>query len=159
ENTANYDIDLILTSAFCVSMKISLFLCLPLFVFSLFLVLRWQWQRKRRSRVLVLSVLLILLSAPWYLRNFVLAGDPITPVLNLKFRGRDPIFTQVDYSGLITALQPQKDVSAALLLPVNLFYQPDSANLSTLFLYLPVATLLLLALKTFRRTVGPGFIY
>ncbi len=156
-NTANYDIDLIFTSAFCVGMKISLFLCLPLFVCSLFLVLRWQ--RKRRSRVLVLSVLLILLSAPWYLRNFVLAGDPITPVLNLKFRGRDPIFTQVDYSGLMTALQPQKDVSAALLLPVNLFYQPDSANLSTLFLYLPVATLLLLALKTFRRKVGPGFIY
>ena len=92
-NTANYDIDLIFTSAFCVGMKISLFLCLPLFVCSLFLVLRWQ--RKRRSRVLVLSVLLILLSAPWYLRNFVLAGDPITPVLNLKFRGRDPIFTQV----------------------------------------------------------------
>jgi hypothetical protein len=160
----HYEIDVLITSAFCVGMKISAFLCLPLFLFSLFIVLRRQ--RRKMSHVVALSALMILLSSPWYLRNFVMAGDPIAPALNLLIRRRDPIFTPADYSALKADLQTRKGVTALLLLPVNLLNKPQSpdfreygVNLSVLLLYLPLCTLLLLLLKPFRTRVGLSFIY
>jgi hypothetical protein len=160
----NYERDVVLTSAFCVGMKISLFLCLPLFLLSLFILLRQQ--RRKIAHVVMLAGLMILLSSPWYLRNFVKAGDPIAPALNLLIRGRDPIFTPADYSALKADIQTRKGVTALLLLPVDLFNNPDTpdfreygVNFSVLLLYLPLCTVLLVLWKPFRTRAGLSFIY
>jgi len=163
-DSRNFEIDLLLTAAFCVGMKITLFLCLPLFALSLILALRRQ--HKRMSRVLSLSALLLLLSAPWYLRNFIAVGDPIPPTLNLRLRGRDQIFTKGDYENLRSDLLARQEASSMLLVPIKQFWKTDSTtfgepgpNLSVLLLYLPFATLFLMLFKGFRRRVGTGFVY
>jgi hypothetical protein len=159
----NYEIDLLVTAAFLVGMKVTLILCLPLFGISLFLVLRRQ--QKATTHALALCALLLLLSAPWYLRNLVAAGDPIPPVLNFIVRGSDNIFTARDYLNIKADLPTLKDTSA-ILLPIDLFRHTDSnafrepgANFSVVLLYLPLATLFLMVFKGFRRRVGTGFVY
>jgi len=163
-DSRNYQIDLLLIAAFCIGMKITLFLCLPLFAFSLILVLRRQ--HKRISHMLALCSLLLLLSAPWYLRNFIVVGDPIPPVLNLMVLGRDRIWSQLDYERQKSILRIPKETSAILLLPINLFtkttsfsFREPGTNLSVVLLYLPLATLFPMLVKGFRRSVGAGFLY
>jgi hypothetical protein len=160
----NYEVDLIITAAFCVGMKISFFLYLPLFLLSLLLVLRRQ--KRKVSHTVALCCLLVALSAPWYLRNLIAVRDPIPPVFNLMLRGRDPIFTRTDYENLKLDLQTHQSLSDLALLPVKFFAQTDTptfrdygVNLSVTLLYLPLITLLLLSLKRFRNLAGPGFIY
>lgn len=162
-DSRNFGLDLLLTAAFCVGMKVILFLCLPLFGLSLILVLRRQ--RRKMSHVLALLALLLLLSAPWYLRNFIAVGDPIPPTLNLMLRGRDRIFTKIDYENLRSDLLARQEASAMLLVPIKQFWKTDSTafgepgpNLSVLLLYLPFATLFLMLFKGFRRKVGTGFV-
>lgn len=163
-DSRNYEVDLLLTAAFCVGMKISLFLCLPVFGFSLILVLRRQ--QRRMSNLFALLALLLVLSAPWYLRNFLAVGDPIPPVINLMLRGEDKIFSQTDYENLRSDLATPPHLSDLLTLPFNLFTNTDSAtfrepgtNLSVVLLYLPFATLFLMLFKSFRNKVGAGFVY
>ena len=160
----NYQVDLVIVAAFCVGMKISLFLCLPLFIFSLVLVL--HRRRRKVSELVGLCALLLLLSAPWYVRNFIAIGDPIPPVFNLMIRGHDPIFTQADYTFIKGNLGPPVKVRTMLLLPIKLFLRPGlpffgefGTNLSVILLYLPLVTILLAAIKSFRTRVGTSFIY
>ncbi|HVQ38656.1 MAG TPA: hypothetical protein VMS31_14055, partial [Pyrinomonadaceae bacterium] len=160
----NYELDLLLTAAFCVGMKITLFLCLPLFLLSLILVLRRQ--KRKLSHVLAWSAVLVLLGAPWYLRNFVVVGDPIHPVLNFMLQGRDSVFTPGDYLNMKGDLPKLRDASQALMLPIDLFratnsdsFREPGTNLSVVLLYLPFATLLLVAFRGFRSKAGAGFFY
>jgi hypothetical protein len=145
-------------------MKISLFLSLPLFGFSLILVLRGQ--RASRSRLLALAAMLLVLSAPWYLRNFIAVGDPIPPTLNLMLRGRDKIFTAKEYQEIRAGLDRPGDAAAFLSLPLDLFRTTESTyfrepgvNLSMVFLYLPFATLFLMIFTSYRKRVGVGLVY
>jgi hypothetical protein len=163
-DSRNYQVDLLLTAAFCVGMKITMFLCLPLFALSLIVVLRRQ--KRKLPYVLVLSALLILLSAPWYLRNFIVVGDPIPPILNLMVQGRDRIFTKGDYENQKLDLASLKDISPVWLLPINLYRATNSKvfwesalNFSVVLLYLPLPTLFLALFKNFRQRLGPDFLY
>lgn len=163
-DSRNYEVDLLLTAAFCVGMKISMFLYLPLLGFSLILVVRRQ--QRRMSHLFALLAVLLVLSAPWYLRNFLAVGDPIPPTINLMLRGHDKIFSQRDYENLRSDLGTPSHPSALLTLPFNLFTNTDSptfrepgTNLSVVLLYLPLATLLLMLFKSFRKEVGAAFVY
>jgi hypothetical protein len=163
-DSRNYEIDLVLAAAFCAGMKITLFLCLPLFALSLIVVLRRQ--QRRVSHMVALFVLLLMLSAPWYLRNFVVVGDPVHPILNLMVKGTDRVFTKGDQLNQRNDLPTLKDAAPVWLLPVNLFTSTNSnafrepgTNLSVVLLYLPLVTLCLMLFRSFRRRAGLSFIY
>lgn len=163
-NGTRYKYCFILTAAFLVGMKISHVLLLPLLLISLaILLLR---ERREVSRLLLPCLAFLILSSPWYVRNTIGAGDPLSPTLNLYFRGHDPIFSAQDYQSLMSDLRTAKDLRALASLPVRLFRDPTSRNfreygvtLIVALLYLPFASLLLLAFKRFRQAVGFGFVY
>lgn len=163
-DSRNYEIDLVLAAAFCAGMKITLFLCLPLFALSLIVVLRRQ--QRRVSQMVALFALLLVLSAPWYLRNFIVVGDPVHPILNLMVKGSDRLFTKGDQLNQTIDLPTLKDAAPLWLLPINLFtstksntFREHGTNFSVLLLYLPLATLLLLVFRRFRRRVGVRLVY
>jgi hypothetical protein len=86
--------ELIACAAFFVGTKISLVVFTPLFGLAIvFIALRARWRP--RTMVAALAVL-IALAAPWYVKNFIQAGDPVAPVLNLALRGADPKWTRQD---------------------------------------------------------------
>ena len=86
--------ELIACAAFFIGTKISLVAFLPLFGLALvFVALRARWRPRAVAAALAA---LVALSAPWYVKNFVQAGDPVSPVLNLALRGADPKWTRED---------------------------------------------------------------
>jgi hypothetical protein len=135
--------DLVVTAAFCAGMKLTLIGHLPFFLISLIFV---STHRLARRQIVVLSLVLIALSLPWYMRNFIDCRDPIPPVLNFYFNHPDPIFTstradnQLYTAGVILERQPLQ----LLLQPFRFFTHPESphfleigANAMILLLYGP----------------------
>src|SRR5581483_532117 len=103
---------------------------------------------------------LCVVAAPWYLRNFVLAGDPIAPTLNIALHGKDGLWTAAEWSYLWNDMATAKSPRAFLTLPVRAYLKPGSldfreygASALMLFLYVPAAAaIVLLAL---RRKLEP----
>src|SRR6266536_252410 len=89
-----FERELVVTAAFCAGMKLTLIGHLPFFIVSLFFAA--SESRLRRREIALLSLVLVGLSLPWYVRNFVDAGDPTPPIFNLYLKHPDPIFTQTD---------------------------------------------------------------
>ncbi len=87
--------ELVACAAFFIGTKISLIVFVPLFAAALVVLLRPRHEPRRTAAAVAL---LLVLAAPWYVKNFIQAGDPITPVLNLKLRGADPKWTRRDLS-------------------------------------------------------------
>jgi hypothetical protein len=160
----NYDLDFVLVAAFCVGIKISHFLFLPLFIVSLILLLRKSATSVRRMIALV-SVLLIL-SAPWYVRNFIDTGDPITPTINMMVRGRDPVWSHQDYVTQLGDLMTAKDPVSLLRVPIDVVLNTTSRNFREygtspilMLLYVPLVMAPLLLLGKIRRRFGWPFVY
>ena len=86
--------DLIVCAAFFIGMKTSLAVFVAVFAAAIVAVLVRAGSSRRR--VLAAVAALLILSSPWYVKNFVQAGDPIAPVLNLAFHGADPKWTRSD---------------------------------------------------------------
>ena len=64
-------------------------------------------------RTAALAVLaLLLLSSPWYVRSFVLAQDPVEPLLNLRLHGVDPKLSGDDLSAQVADLRTDTRVGA-----------------------------------------------
>ncbi|HKO96191.1 MAG TPA: hypothetical protein VJU86_04325 [Pyrinomonadaceae bacterium] len=159
-----YELELVITAAFCAGMKVVFFLFVPLFVGSLVLLL--FKRREAVSRVLVLCGLLLVLSAPWYLRNFIATGDPISPSLNILFHRKDPIWSRADYAGVLVDLKTPKDPASLLRMPVDLFWNTTTINFReygtspiVLLLYLPVVMAILLIIPRVRARLGLPFVY
>jgi len=160
----SYDIEFVLIAAFCAGMKISHFLFLPLFIVSLIAVLRKSG--KPLSRMIGLVSLLLILSAPWYVRNFIETGDPITPTLNIKFRGTDPVWSYEDYVFQLGDLTTAKDPVSLLRIPVDVVWDTTSKNFREygtspilMLLYVPLIMAFLLLFGSIRRRFGLPFVY
>jgi hypothetical protein len=87
-------VDLILCGGFFVGMKISLVVFLP--VLTAAVLYGAVLGHRSRSYAIGAAALLFVFSSPWYVKNFIQAGDPITPVLNLAIRGADPKWSKAD---------------------------------------------------------------
>lgn len=159
-----YELEFILIAAFCVGMKIVFFLFLPLFIVSLILLLRKRKQAL--SRIIMMASLLLILSAPWYVRNFISTGDPISPTLNVLLNRRDPIWTRADYASVLPDLRTPKDPASLIRLPYDLFWNTTSRNFReygtspvVLLLYVPCIMAILLLCGPVRRWLGPPLVY
>jgi len=148
----SFERELVVTGAFCAGMKLTLIGHLPFFLISLVIA---SAGRLHRRRIALLSVLLIILSLPWYARNLTQTGDPTPPVFNFYFNRPNPVFTKAE-AGLYTAdTMTERRLSHLLLLPFKFFADPLSKNFReprinalVLFLYAPI---LLLTAQFFWR--------
>src|SRR5207245_4393199 len=132
--------ELVVTAAFCAGMKLTLIGHLPFFLFILLFV---SVHRLPRRQIVLLSMVLIILSLPWYVRNFIACRDPIPPIVNFYLNHPDPIFTKADSqiytAGVIRETKPLH----VLLLPFLLFIHPErfkeiGINAMILSLYGPI---------------------
>jgi hypothetical protein len=160
----NYNFDFVLIAAFCVGIKISHFLFLPLFIGSLILLLRKNAEPVWRTIALV-SVLLIL-SAPWYVRNFLETGDPITPTINMMVHGRDPVWSHEDYVTQLGDLMTAKDPVSLIRVPIDVVLNTTTRNFREygtspilMLLYVPLVVAPLLFFGKIRRCFGWPFVY
>lgn len=116
--------ELAVTAAFCAGMKLTLIGHLPFFLVSLLFV---SVHRLPRRQTFVLCLALVVLSLPWYVRNFIDCRDPIPPVLNFYFNHADPIFTKAD-SRLYAPVTAKTQPLHLPLLPFWFFTHPESAH-------------------------------
>lgn len=159
-----YQLEFVLIAAFCVGMKITLILSLPFFMISLALLIKKSGQPI--SRLLVLTTLLLVLSAPWYVRNFISTGDPIAPTLNMLFKRSDPIWSYTDYAAQLADIRTDKDPLSLLRLPIDLFWNTPSPKFResgtspmVVLLYVPFIMPMLLLFRRVRRRFGWSFVY
>jgi hypothetical protein len=115
---------LILCAGFLVGTKLSFPALLPFFAGLCWIVLRSAGASRTAFPLGLIA--LVLVSAPWYARAFVLAGDPVTPLLNLRFQGRDPQFTQDDLRRQAADVAGDTSPLGLLRLPIQLFADPSS---------------------------------
>ena len=162
--TRKYEYEFVLTAAFCVGMKIVLIVFLPLFIGSLILLL--VKSGRSLSRVTVMVGLLLILSAPWYVRNFIRTGDPISPVLNIQLNRKDPIWSRADYLAVGQDLKTPKDPGSLIRLPFDLFwnttlkqFREQGTSPLVLLLYVPFIMAVLLLFGRVRRWFGLPFVY
>jgi len=147
----------VITAAFFVGMKTSFVAFLPLSIVVISLVCA---RNHRQAATLALALGgLIVLSAPWYVRSFVLGGDPIAPVLNLKFQGVDKKLTPEDQTGIVSDLRLGQSLRPIDLLKIpwritfhtaSITFREYGVTLAYLFLYVPFVVLLM-AIFRLRR--------
>ena len=77
-------------------------------------------------RIGAMLALLLVASSLFYVRTFIYAGDPIEPVLNLKFHHADPLWTQADLQGQQADLQGDDRPLSLLTMPYTMFVDPAS---------------------------------
>lgn len=109
---------------FFVGLKASLLILLPVIALGL-VVLSGRMAFPRRVIALTLTVLVICAS-PWYLRNLVLAGDPIPPTLNIALHGRDGIMTKDEWQHLQSDFRMVPAPSEVPTVPLRAFLDPTS---------------------------------
>lgn len=148
----------VIIAAFFAGIKTSLISFLPLYA----LVIAAICLRHRYGpRILAVALAgLIALSSPWYVRSFVLDGDPLAPVLNLKFQGVDRKFTRDDLTRIDSDLRLGESVQPVdlLTIPWRIAFQTNTitfreygVTLGYLFLYVPGLVLLMSLYKSGRR--------
>lgn len=71
-------------SAFFVGIKLTGFFYIPLFLIIIF----FPFKSISKTKVIA-SAVMIILSSIWYLRSFILTGDPLWPAINLNLIGND----------------------------------------------------------------------
>jgi hypothetical protein len=122
---ARYPIaDVILIGGFLAGMKVSFIAFLPLVAIVAALAARAAGLPRHASAWA--AALATLTSVPWYVRNFLIAGDPISPVLNLRFHGVDKYVSQADYNGTIGSISTAHSLSEILTVPLTLFWRPEA---------------------------------
>ena len=77
-----------------------------------------------RKRVLLLVAAFSIVACPWFLLNFVEAGDPISPLLNLTFHHRDPFWIQADLDGQNAGMRSNVPFP---IRPIAMFLNPTDA--------------------------------
>jgi hypothetical protein len=82
-----------------IGMKLQLILFIPLILGSLLYAARTV---RAPCRALVIAVIAFaIFASPWYVRNAILTGDPISPTLNVMLGHTDPVYNRVDYEGFV----------------------------------------------------------
>jgi hypothetical protein len=157
--------ELLVIAAFCIGMKLTLIGHLPFFVVSLIVA---SISRLPRRETVLLIITLVVLSLPWYIRNWWEAHDPTQPTFNLLFDHPDPIFSEGDAAWIyLTGKESDlKNPLRLLLLPFQYFFAPgqppfgrEGISASFLLLYAPAIFLVVLLGYRKRWQVPPGFVY
>ncbi len=150
-------------AAFLIGSKTSL---LPfVFVFGVAFAIAARRLACTRAQVLTVVAALVILASPWYVRNLVLAGDPIAPWLNLKFHGSDGLVTATEWQQIVDDLNTDKQPGWLLTVPLHAFLTPDTKpfrefaiNALILLLFVPSLVLFVLAIVLHRK-VPPEIAY
>jgi len=111
-----------------------------------------------RPKLAIALAVLVVLASPWYVRNLILAGDPIPPVLNIALHGHDGLNTKFDEQQIAGDLAVDRSPLALLSVPVRAFLTPDThafrefgQNALMLLLYIPTLCIIVAALTLKRR--------
>lgn len=108
--------------AYLVGCKPSFLLLLPAILVGLLLTGRRIGLR--RSVIFITLALGIALASPWYIRNVVLAGDPMPPAINLALYGRDGFIDKSEWKGIQEDLATHKSPAALASLPFRAYFEP-----------------------------------
>ena len=143
-------------AAFLIGSKTSL---LPMIVvFGAALILAARRLGCSRAQMALLAGILVVLSAPWYARNLVLAGDPIAPWINLAVYGHDGLVTRDEWRQIADDLNTDKRLTSLMTVPWRLFTEPDTppfrefaTNALVLFIFVPTVLLFVLMTTSTRR--------
>lgn len=141
-----------------VGMKASFLVLLPVFAIAL----AWAgWSLgARRAAIAGIVVLLCAVASPWYVRNLILAGDPIAPALNIALYGNDGLWKPIEWNGLWNDMATSKSPRAFLTLPMRAYWRPTSPDfreygVSALMLFVYVPAIVVLGALAVRRKVQP----
>ncbi len=137
---------------FLIGMKESFLPLVVVFGIALWIAAR-HLNISRRAAVVLLA-LLVVTSSPWYVRNWILAGDPIWPVLNLALYHHDGLVTQGEVMSVASDLPNARSPATIMTLPFRAFlavrsndFREYGTSALVLVLYVPPAVLLLLLPK------------
>lgn len=147
------------SAGFLIGTKGSFLLLFPVFVVLLALAAR-RLRITARFFGLTLGVLLAA-GSPWYVRNIVMAGDPVPPALNVALYGRDGLMTKGEWKADEADLGTPKSPSSIASLPFRAFVDPQNRDFREygttalmLLLYLPAVVLLILFARGKRAEDG-----
>jgi hypothetical protein len=119
----------------------------PYLLLFAFLIVALNMPRPNRMRAIAYLATFFIVASPWYIRNLVLAGDPLSPTLNELLNRPDPFWSRGDYQSVLSLMR-QTGIANTVLRPVLLFSHDGSPAISVLFLYLPICAL---AVDLWRR--------
>jgi hypothetical protein len=146
-------------AGFFIGLKTSLLAFMPMLAGIAYLMARGSAWSRRATAGAVIAV--VLLSAPWYVKNFIQAGDPIAPVLNLAVRGIDSKWTKDDLAAVMTDLKDKRTPAQQIRLPYDILaatnglsYREYGATFLLALAILPVAYVSYALLR--RRAFQPG---
>lgn len=149
-----YLVALVFCGGFFVGMKATFVAFLPLLLGLLLAGARAA--RLSPSKLAALAALLIIFASPWYLRNFILADDPIPPILNIHFAGMDNKYDIADYNALEDQLRGNTRQQSIVTLPYDLFVHTNTdifvdygVTAAALLIFVPF--LVVLAYRQFRK--------
>lgn len=145
-------------AGFLVGMKGSFIAFIP--VFGGLLLWGGIVLKEKRRWILALLALFIAVACPWYVRNTIIAGDPIAPTFNFAIYGHDGLWRKLEWQGLMADIDTPKTPKAFLKLPLRAYLDPTAADFreygaSGLILFLYVPSIAGLALLILRRPVSP----
>ena len=70
--------------------------------------------------------IVLVLCVPWYAKNFIQAGDPVAPYLNIALHRPDSKWSQADMQGVMPDVRVSETPGFLLRLPVNIVRHPES---------------------------------
>lgn len=68
----------------------------------------------------------LVLCIPWYAKNFIQAGDPVAPYLNIALHRPDSKWSQADMQGVMSDVRVDETPGFLLRLPVDIMEHPES---------------------------------
>ncbi len=114
------------------------------------------WRARKLRPLLVVSACAAVMMAPWIIKNWIYAGNPIAPFFNQTFRNPNMhVFTEQQYAEWLR----RYDVENKWTLPyeVTVHGLKTQGLIGAAFLAAPLA-LLALRYRTGRRLLVPGFL-
>jgi hypothetical protein len=152
----------LLTFAFFVGTKGSFISFVPAAVVAAWVAARASGLTTRRS--LYACAIMLVLCTPWYVKNFIQAGDPVPPYLNLALGRLDSKWTPADMAGVMSDVRVNEQPLFLLALPLDIIENPLSreyreAGVTTILLYLFVPGIVLVygVLKRGNAVYTPWF--
>jgi hypothetical protein len=145
----------VVCGGFFVGMKPSLIAFFPLLAAGAALAVLLLGGSRRRMALTLVA--LTVCAAPWYAKNLVQAGDPVTPALNIPLRGVDPHWSADDFHGLALDLKAGEATTplGRLLVPLQSLTEPSSpafrADGGTMLILLVWLPAMIAAYALFRR--------
>lgn len=143
-------------AAFLIGAKVSFLPLLVPFMAAAFVSARYL--KCTRLQIAVIVGALVVLASPWYVRNTILSGDPIAPVLNVMLYGRDGIDSKEEMLYVYADLKTSRDVASLADAPLRAFFEPNTSdfreyaqNALVLMLYAPTIVLFTMIFVVRRR--------